>query len=61
MTLDEAVTLEDYKKVYRKKFGRNPKLWRGKGTVFMLIDTIIDAIENDTPLDKDPNPPRAHL
>ena len=61
MTLDEAITLDDYKKVYRKKFGRSPKLWKGKGTDDMLIDDIIDAIESNEPLDRDPNPPDARL
>ena len=61
MTLDEAITLDDYKKVYRKKFGRSPKLWEGKGTDDMLIYDIIDAIENNEPLDRDPNPPDARL
>ena len=61
MKLEEAVTLDDYKKVYKAKFGINPKLWKGKGTVFMLIDDIIEAIKNNEPLDDDPNPPDARL
>ena len=59
MTLDEAVTLDDYKKVYRKKFGKIPKLWNGFGTDKMLIDDIVDAIKKNEPLDVDPNPRRA--
>tara|TARA_Y100000114_G_scaffold95140_1_gene88478 strand:- start:368 stop:553 length:186 start_codon:yes stop_codon:yes gene_type:complete len=59
MKLEEAITLDDYKKVYREKFGKNPKLWEGFGTDDMLIDDIIDAIKKNEPLDVDPNPPRA--
>ena len=61
MKLEEAVTLDDYKKVYKAKFGRNPKLWKGLGTDFMLIDDIIEAIKNNEPLDDDPNSPDACL
>ena len=61
MTLDEAVTLEDYIGLYEEKFGQEPSLWEGKGFEQDLIDDIVRAIKNNTPIEDEDIPEDAQL
>lgn len=59
MTLDDAVTEEDFIKVYTEKFGEKPRVSGGKG--FPIIDDIIKAVVDGIPISEDMPPESADL
>jgi len=61
LTLDEAVTLEDYIEIYKGKFGEEPSVWEGKGFEQDRIDEIIGAIRTNTPIEREDIPEDARL
>lgn len=59
MTLEEAITEDDFIKVYKEKFGEEPRVSGGKG--FPIIDDIIKAVVDGVPIDEDIPPEGADL
>ena len=56
MTLDEAVTVTDFVKIYKRKFGKNPPNLGVRGFPHVFIEQMVQAIESNTPIDI-PKPP----
>lgn len=51
MKLDEAVTVTDFVKIYKRKFGENPPNLGARGFPRAFINQIIEAVESNTPID----------
>ena len=59
MTLEEAMTEDDFIKVYKEKFGEEPRVAGGKG--YPIIDDIIRAVVDGVPIEEDIPPESADL
>lgn len=51
MKLDEAVTVNDFIKIYKRKFDENPPNLGRRGSPRDFINQIIEAVESNTPID----------
>ena len=56
MKLNEAQTEDDFIKIYKRKYGENPPTFGTRGDPEEFIYEIVQAVENDTPIDI-PRPP----
>jgi hypothetical protein len=59
MKLEDAVTEQDFIKVYTEKFGEPPVVSGGKG--FPIIDDIIRAVVDNIPINEELPPAGALL
>lgn len=61
MTLDEAQTEDDFIKIYIRKFGENPPTLGTRGDPEEFIYEIVQAVENNTPINIERPPKGADL